>query len=241
MVIYTRKNIQTSDILQSPDEKLRRGFTESAKAIGRFFTNSKRTTAHILHSEPLLIGAFSQDDFGDFHPESPEMYSKHSKCVKKDRHEQSGYTIYECESIPGASQLLEVGYPKIKTSTSSVSIGYFSDQKVVDTEANLPESIITEIGTNQVYGLISPNGQKYSIEEFKDLYDKAVWPIAKMYSRKIRSHYFTYFREYEVKNSLAHSGAKGTRHRHIEGDIYWSLWRAKTWNRIKSFFGFTTQ
>ncbi|OMJ92704.1 hypothetical protein SteCoe_4446 [Stentor coeruleus] len=241
MVIYTRKNIQTCDILQSPDEKLRRGFIESSKSIGRFFTNSQETTAHILHTEPLFIGTFSQYDFGEFHPEIPEMYSKHSKCIKKGRHEQSGYTIYECESIPGASQILEVAYPKIKVNTTQVSIGYSSGQKVVDTEGNLPGSIITEIGTNQVYGLISQNGQKHSVEEFKDLYNDTVWPIAKLYSRRIRSHYFTYFREYEVKNYLEFSGAKGTRHRHIEGDAYWSLWRAKNWNRIKSFFGFTAQ
>ena len=129
-----------------------------------------------------------------------------------------------------------MAFPKIKPKEQAVTLAY-EQQKVVSSERDIVGGIITKLGTNEFYGVVGKD-RVIDVDELKLLYEQAVWPVAKMYFKPIRSHYFTYFREYEVKHKLPHSGTGGTRFRHVDGDIGWGIFRAKLWKNIKSVFGY---
>jgi hypothetical protein len=235
MVFYYRKNIQTSDVLESPDISLRIGFTRSGKTIGKFSSGENNTTAHILHTRPLLIGAISKHDTGTFYPESPGLYGKYSDCKLKIRHETNDYSVYECDNLSGAIYYLDATYPKVYPKDKPVVLA-FDNEKVV-TDQPIVGGIVTKLGTNEFYEVVG-EGKRISVEELAEVYDKAVWPVAKRYFKDIRSHYFTYFREYQAKNKLEFTGLSGTRDRVIQGNIRNYLFRVKMWNYIKSLFGY---
>ena len=172
MVRFYRRDIKTSDILNCPDEELRRNFRNSAKTIGRFETESGNITAHILHQRPLLIGTISSETIGRFYPESPGLYNKFSNCSLKDRHEATNYSIFQCENIPGSVYELDIAYPKIKPKENSVVLAC-DTQKFITNDSEDVGGIVTKLGTNEFYEVICKDG-KVDVDEFRDLYDKNV-------------------------------------------------------------------
>jgi hypothetical protein len=238
MVIYSQSPSENTDLLNSEDEFLRRGFSTSAKTIGAFQTSSSSTTAHILHPCPLLIGAITTASSGDFYPYSPGYYDKSTPCHRKFIDPKHNYAVFECETLSGGAFNLDFTYPKIKTEPKAVTLAWTNSGKVLDTENKTVGGIVTKVGSNQFIGIVGEKGEIIAVEELKEAYNEAVWPVAKLYDFKIRGKYFTYFREYEVKKELKPSGLDGTRFRHIEGNVYFSLYRARAWNFIKRIFGY---
>lgn len=237
MVRFIRsKTTPNIDLLETDNLELRKGFTVSACTIGRFSAAGKNVTAHILHLSPFLIGTITEENSGIFFPESPNYNNLSVQCELKIRDLPSKYSVFECENLNGAIFNLDVAYPKIVEKENPVVLGFDQGEKVVSTGFDIVGGVVTKLGTNEIYAVVGENGV-VNVDQFKEVYEKAVWPIAKLYYRPVRSHYFTYFREYEVKYNLKHSGLQGTRYRHIEGNIYWSIYRARTWASIKSFFG----
>lgn len=237
MVIFTRKDLKTIDVLESNNQELRKGFAESAKTIGRFKSDSSESVAHILHLRPLLIGTVNDSASGSFHPESPGTFDRSANCKVMGRDDPSGYAIFECDNIDNAVFMLQGSYPKISEVGGNVSIGYLNGQKVVDTEKSLKGGFETVLGTNHIYSIKGKDGKDHNVEEFEKLYEDHIWPTAKIHFKQTRGHYFTYFREIEAKYLLKHKGSEGTRYRNISNKIYLQLYFAKSVNFIRSIFG----
>ena len=235
MSFFYRKDIKTNDFLDCPEEALRVGFMNSAKTIGKFVTNNGNTTAHILHVRPLIIAAISSEETGRFFPESPGLYESFTNCKVTDKDKETNYSIYECEDMVGAYYKLASVIPKIKPKENLVILAY-QNQKVITKNEEVVGGIVTDLGTNEVYEVVGENG-RIPVDKFRDLYDRAVWPTAKVYFKNVRSHYFTYFREYEVKYNLSFSGLEGTRYRRVDGNLRWNIFKGKAKAWVKSLIG----
>lgn len=242
MAIYSRKNLRRIDVLETENEELRTGFTEISKAIGRLKGTNSESAAHILHLRPLIVAGVIDEAETVFYPESPDTYERSAKCLLHSQDNQSGYSIFHCENIDNAALVLKAAYPKVVFAddppVKTVALGYFNGQKAVDVENSLANSIQTLPNSPKIFSVKGKDGKDYPVDHFEEMYEKSVWPIAKMNFKRTRSHFFTYFRELEVKYNRAHAGTEGTRPRHLSTRIYFEYYRARAWNLICRTFGY---
>lgn len=242
MVIYTRKNLSRIDVLDTENQELRAGFAEISKAIGRLKGNYSETSAHILHLRPLVVAGVFNENSGVFYPESPDAYQRSANCQLHSQDPESGYSIFHCEDIDNAALVLRAAYPKVifpdDQPPKMVALGYKGQQKAIDLDNTLPNSIQTLPDTPKIFSIKGKDGKDYPVDKFESMYEKSVWPMAKENFKKTRSHFFTYFRELEVKYDRPHSGSQGTRPRHLSNRVYFEYYRARTWNTITRFFGY---
>ncbi|CAG9317884.1 unnamed protein product [Blepharisma stoltei] len=233
--MFKRKDIKTSDVLDCPYENLRRGFAESACAVGAFKTSSGTNTAHILYFQPLIIGTVTTEETGNFYPESPGFYGKFTSC-KSIAKSSNNYTLMQCDKIDGDALRLKAAYPKIYSKDEDkYFLGYSNEnqQKILTKnpeEISMKGAILTDIGTDKIFGVVGENGV-IDVDEFYEIYDNYIYPRAQIYNTTISKHYFTYFREYEVKHELSHKGREGNRPRFID----MSLRREKYKKMVKDF------
>jgi len=229
-------------VLETEDEGLRTGFGEVAKAIGRLRGTRSESVGHVLHLRPLVVAGVIDEAETVFYPESPDAYERSARCKVHSQDKESGYSIFHCEDIDNAALVLRAAYPKVVFAEDqplkTVALGYFNGQKAVEVGNSLENSIQTLSNSPKIYSVKGKDGKDYLVDRFEAMYERSVWPIAKMHFKVTRSHFFTYFRELEVKYDRSHSGTEGTRPRHLSDRIYFEYYRARAWSLICGLFGY---
>lgn len=217
--MFTRKDIETSDVLDCADEGKRRDFVRAAPCIGRFSSEVAESTGHVLLGRPLFIGAVNSAQEGEFSPESPGVYGVTVKCRESGREED--YAVYQCENL--REFYIEPAYPSLhKDSEDCVGYSTRSQQKVLGNspeEPSLAGSLFLDPVSHE-FSRIQGKAAPLHVGPLSALYKRTVWPAANVHSKRARQQYLTFFRQHEVNSLLPHSGREGTRWRILDNLKY---------------------
>lgn len=178
--MFVRKSLETIDVLDCDNEDLRRGFAHSASSIGVLQTSNEKLTAHILYLRPLMIGTVTTEDQGQFLAESPGYYQKSVSCTRVSKKLDNDYTIMQCENLDGASFNLNHTYPKLsqEKNEDKYYLGYseIHKQKILTKnpdENSLKGAIMTDVGTDKIYG-IKGKDRIIEVDELHKTYDDII-------------------------------------------------------------------
>ena len=221
--MYKKKNINSLNLLDTDNLVLRENFKATGSCIGMFQAKEETRTAHVLHSNPLIIGTFTSQDSGHFYPDSPPYQGKSVECTALGRHD-SGYTAMQCKSLGGETIHLEVATPSLAPGENLYKVGYSEGTKCVSKEhqgSSMAGGIVSYQATSEFFSVLTEDSE-VGVEELAPFYEKLVWPVANLYFKKLRQKYFTYFRECEALKNQRFSGSEGNRARTMDFSTRWA-------------------
>lgn len=215
---WVRKPYHFIDALGTEDEDMRRGFMEDAPTLGKVQAGGNTASAHVLFANPLIIGTalsrLGSERSVVFHPLSPGVQSEFTTCSLVESNEQVDYAILRCKDMEGSGMRLKPAFPKLTARPAAhfLSFNTAHQEKIVGAgnhaASDVGGYITDKLGTNHMTAVLTTAGPvPVGDPRLHDLFDKHIWPLCRLYSRKMEQHYFTYFRQYEKDNDLVPSGS----------------------------------